>query len=415
VVLNRGTTVTVEADPLAQATAAGEHLAWRVDLAGGEMYAEVVPGSDFAVTTPNALATITGTKFNLLAQAGASELTLVKGSVSFASRYQPDGGVDVLAGYGSVVKERGVASPPVVARVSGVVAWAQSGRGFVGPSVVVGAGLPVLASEQIVRLGDLGDEVLKPRTPDYRTWSYERFLDEMRPWFAEQFPWAMVLEEALVEDYGIEADYLDVLVVSGDIWQFRYSFGSAARIPVFDPAALERLAAWYGLDYRTLRRDVGDGVVGKSRSHESSRGRGFADAIKRWYLKAASSEQPNYVRYSERAGDYLHLLRSATFLWLREHPEVMDRLLASQGDYVGEFLIPLALGDDSEDQLLISNQLDIQIEALRRRQRFCREWLLTDMQGRICPLESDRLQSTDGPVLDVLWRRGGGIEVIAAD
>ena len=330
VVLNRGTTVTVEVDPLTQATPAGEHLVWRLDLAQGEMYAEVVPGSRFAVTTPNAVATITGTKFNLRADGGATELTLVKGSVDFASRHQFDGGVGVVAGYGSVVEGQASATRPAVVDVSGAVAWAQTSRGFASAYLARGNGSSASVSEKLSRLGDLGDEALMPQIPDYRTWSYERFRDEMRPWFAEQFPWAIQLEEALNEDRGKGADYLDILVISGDIWRLQDLAGINNGMPVITPSSVDRIAVRYQFgieDMNTFLIQCGLDLASEMKS------------LPAFYFSNGNTSSHSAALKAKLSGDLLlrlnasendNLLYSSVLAWVKSHPEEAKILLNNE-------------------------------------------------------------------------------------
>jgi|GEM_PF-2147844 len=374
VVLNQGTTVTVEADPLNQATPAGERLSWRLTLSAGEMYAEVVPGSRFEVTTSQAVATITGTKFNLRADDDATALTLVKGGVNFTSRHRADGGVDVRAGFGSVVEGRAMAATPVAVKASEVVAWAQDTRGFVDPLPASVTDSSESVSESLAGLVDLGDEALMPQIPDYRTWSYERFRDEMRPWFAEQFPWAMELEEALNQVHGIETDYLGVLVVSGDIWQFRYPLGAGERIAVFRPSAVERLAAWHGLKSDALRGGA-DWMADKLMMNGSLTEKNFADSLKRWRLSVlaqeAGQDRQDAALDSLRASKYLHILRSGVSLWLHQHPEAGNRLLVGGedgGEYVDAFLKSFTRDEHEFGFAQDFIHLDVQVEELMRYQ-----------------------------------------------
>jgi len=396
VVLNQGTTVTVEADPLAQATPAGERMGWRLTLSAGEMYADVVPGSDFAVTTPNALATITGTQFNLRAEDDATALTLVKGSVDFTSRHQIDGGVDVRAGFGSVVAGQASPAPPVAVNVSEVVAWAESSPGFVDPRLAAGAGSSASMNESLAGLGDLGDEALMPQIPDYRTWGYERFRDEMRPWFAEQFPWAMVLEKSLNEDHGIEADYLDVLVTSGDIWQFRWPFRAGEQIPRFDSVAVERLAGWYGVEADALLSVSGHGIGGAVLLGSSGE-KSSAESIRQWCLRLivrrSGREIQDATLTPHSASSYLHILRSGLVIWFREHRDDGGRLLdINDGEYVVTFLPPLALDEPEIEVAQVLAKIDAQVEVLIRHQTAQLGERLFTKNGHLCAMEWSRLR-----------------------
>jgi len=361
VLLNRGAKLIVEADSIAQSTPAGENLAWRLDLAVGELYAEVVPGSRFAVTTPNALATITGTKFNLRATAEASDLTLVEGSIDFASRGGGNEAVDVRAGYSSQVLDDARPTTPVPAAVARSVAWTNETKTS-GHAVSDGQAyrLARIELDQLAGLDALRDEALLPVLPDYRTWSYERFRDEMRPWFAEQFPWAMVLEKALNEEHGIEADYLDVLVISGDVWQFRWPVGEGQRIPVFRLVSADRLVEWYGLEIGSLSIEAGGasqihGALATDLPTEAV----YAEAFERWRrgCDEAVSCLKNRSFCDLTEAEYLLRVYAGFQLWSAEHSEnlvrLVEKLRVHGGASFSEILTQgLSEGEDSVDVIL---------------------------------------------------------------
>jgi hypothetical protein len=374
-VLNQGTTATVTAETIA----GRDDPAWHVELPQGELYAEVVPdlpgGSRFAVATPNALAIITGTKFNIRAQDEATELTLLKGSVHFASPATGEA-VDVTAGHASTVAGRSAPTLPKQVDARLATAWARqplagADRQMVGQSL-----------NNLDLLGDMQAAALVPHVPDYRSWSYERFRDEQRDWFAQQFPWAMKLEKALNEQYDIEADYLDVLMLSGDIWQFRYPEPrqSGDRIPAFHPAAVERLAHWYGLDSKSLLEAIGRHRTAGNRPEAEHTGEAFAEAIRRSHTDLAAvtgrDATGDPILFSLQASTYVHHTRAAAYLWVREHPENAERLLAS-GDYAALFLMALLPSGQAESPLSLQDQLEQQLEACRQSYRFAQQWWLT--------------------------------------
>jgi len=362
VVMNTDSTATVDA----------QDGVFTIDLAQGELYVEVVPGASqgFVVMTPNARLTITGTKFNVNADDQQTELTLLKGSVRFTSLEGSDF-VDVLAGRASRVIGRSTPTTPQHVDALATTAWARQ--------VAVGNAIarihPSLGQFDV---DDLFHDALVTDMPDYRHWSYERFRDEHREWFAKEFPWAMEIEKTLQEDHGLDADYLDILVVSGDIWQFDYTGTRhiSGPIPAFNPAAIERLANWYGLEAQplldTLRQHS------KTQSLADHTGEAFAGAIEHWRSDIVQADQHKFedlALFSLKASAYLAHTRAALYLWIQEHPEEAARLLASD-DYADTFLAsPMTTSTDqkpSASTLLaqIGRQIDASADCYQQTQQF---------------------------------------------
>jgi hypothetical protein len=388
VVMNNNTTATVDID--------GE--AFTINLARGELYVEVVPGHAFAVSTPHAQLTITGTQFNVKADPAQTELALLKGSVRFTSLANEQT-VDVTAGHASQVAGRSAPTTPRQVDAQLVTAWARQTRpALAGTQTLPGAGAGAGAGEGVGRPGDgfawLEDmplDSLMPEIPDYRTWSYERFRDEMRPWFAEQFPWAMELEKALNEEYGIEADYLDVLVISGDIWQFSYQGSSRGNFDspfsTFYLNAVKRLTGWYGLSTKPLLDTLS--YHADAHTLNDHTGEAFAVAIERWGTDIAQADQQkldDLALFSLKASAYLTQTRVASYLWIKEHPEQAQRLLASD-DYTATFLasrLPIPLHERLDPTALL-HQLDTQIDASHCCYQQAQQLILLMPQAQQCP------------------------------
>ncbi len=374
VVLNRSTTVTVTAKYRGN----GKSPQWLIDLQSGELYAEVVPnlqgGTKFAIKTPNALATITGTKFNIQVHDQKTELTLLQGSVRFAS---PDDrhAVDVTTSYASTVT--GINAPTLPHPVDAMTAVA-----WIKPSEIT-LDLPANAAGTFEPLTDgLGSDAFLPFTPDYRTWTYDRFRDKMRPWFAERFPWAMKLEKALNEKHDIDADYLDVLVISGDVWQFHYSDTSSDVATVFDPMTVNYLAKWYGL------HEVDGYKLAESKGLEFiETASDFSEEIHRWQVSILRQlEKPNSTALPmpNKVLDYLQITRSAIYLWIAEHPEEAQ-LLWGDLQVIGH-LPPIGPAESVSD---IKAGIDSQLTACYSCQLFLWHALVHSDSIFSCPTGSD--------------------------
>ena len=366
VVMNADTTATVDVE--------GE--AFTINLARGELYVEVVPGHAFEVTTPHARLTITGTKFNVKTDPSQTELALLKGSVRFASLANEQT-VDVTTGHASTVAGRLAPTTPRQVDAQMVTAWARQKL----PGVPETGEVASYPGDGAALLGEIPLTALMPEIPDYRTWSYERFRDEMRPWFAEQFPWAMELEKALNEEYGIEADYLDVLVISGDIWQFRYPVGMAENIAAFHPTTLHNLAGWYGLDPDQVAANIGRQPEKSSLGMLSDGrplGEQFAEALYLWQDGWPQESQADAAIFSFHAMGYLVRTRSALYCWVKEHPVQAERLWADP-DYPGVGLTGLEASVDGESVL---QKLDVQLMASRKEYERTTNLLFCIVKGK---------------------------------
>ena len=335
VVMNTNTTVTIN-------VAEG---AYALDLPEGQLYVEVVPGHAFEVLTPNAQLTITGTKFDVRTSSRQTDLTLLKGGVRFASLLDSDRAVDVLAGHTSSVIGRQTPTRPRVTDALATTAWARS----LAIENAITRTTPYVSDDL---LDGIRESALAPAEPpsldklDYSTWR-----EDKRDWFARQFPWTMRLEKALNEQHGVEADYLDLLMVSGDIWQFHYPRAFDQPIPEFDPASLEQVASYYELDVESLTEAVGHRPQFTPKdaiSAAAHTGEAFAAALERWRsditVYGSNGTDPEEVDelalFSLHASAYLSHTRTAAYLWVKEHPEEAERLLADEG-YEPNFLANL--------------------------------------------------------------------------
>jgi ferric-dicitrate binding protein FerR (iron transport regulator) len=389
VMLNRNTTITVTA----QVDTDHATPAWRIKLTTGELYADVVHGlpggTRFAVVTPNALATITGTKFNIRSEGGATELTLLKGSVRFASP-AADHAIDVTTGHASTIT--GAADPTTPHSVDALVAiaWTQ-------PDEVAGGLAEGLAGtfDQPLLVDGLGGDALLPIVPDYQTWTYERFRDEMRPWFAEQFPWAIKLEKSLNEEHRMDADYLDVLVVSGDIWQFHYPVASGKAIPAFHAAGVQRLAEWYDFDANRLMHAVNQNLP--TTITQAPHGTTYAAMIDHWQTDlttniSADQVDDQLMLFSMQAGTYLHRTRAAMHWWVQRYPIKAERLI-NQSDYHAQFIGPLLDAEPSTPITQLQDRLIKQMSITRYTRQLTQQWAVSTQDSRVC-------RRPHGPVTD---------------
>jgi hypothetical protein len=313
---------------------------YEIQLAKGELYVEVVPGNPFTVRTANARLAITGTKFDVRAEGDKTELTLLKGGVRL-SQLAAGGAagaakafVDVTAGHASAVVGRSAPTPPRQADALAATAWA---RGLALTNAVAAAD----PEADLAMLDSVRESWPQSKPADLTAIDYVQWRDEHRDWFAREFPWIFKAQKVLKDRHGIDADYIELLMVSGDIWQFHYDPALPADQPLtkLDPLAVTRLARHCGLDEREMLRGAGlpdSTPTAASPAGAPTPGRRYADALRRWHgsLMMAGQQDPHsdhdLMMFSLRAGRHLADARTAAYLWAKNNPEKARQLLADK-------------------------------------------------------------------------------------
>jgi hypothetical protein len=308
------------------AFAQAQNGAYEIALPSGRIYVEVVPGNPFIVHTSNALLTITGTKFDVTAQPLRTDLVLVKGSIRF-SRDDGAPAVTVSAGHGSSVSSGSGPTTPLPVDARAITAWARDAVSGSGPATTQG-------NDDIT--DSLHTSWRQTRPADVESLDYARWRDEHREWFAWQFPSAFAAQTALAT-HGIHADYIDLLMISGQLWQFHYATDrSAVSETTFDAERSAKIAAWYGVDAKWLggpsraanSTTISDGTNIRTRADD-------AGDFRRWQADMAEAlshpdhVDPGLLASTLEASIRLSNTRTAAFLWVTSHPEEARRLLDS--------------------------------------------------------------------------------------
>lgn len=340
-----------------------DRATYEVRLSQGEIYVEVVPGHPFIVRTGNALLTIAGTIFDVRAESGQTELTLVEGSVRFRQVGAADHqSVEVVAGHASSIVGRSAPSTPGEVDAVAAVAWA---RQAILTDLIAQAG----PDEDLSDLNP--DGWLQPSPPDLDSIDYEAWLESHREWFSRRFPWIFRAQKVLREANGIQADYVELLMISGEVWQFHYP-RPWNRLPVvFDPAAVRRVAKHFKVESAHLLKAVAGpeaGVGGPADSVRQSRmdpAEAYLSAMRDWRSDiaraAARGERPptDLLLFTLRASTYLTNTRTAAHIWIREDSEKAEQQFP-QGAFLPkciEHLLPAGSAGDRGSWLeLLGNQ-----------------------------------------------------------
>jgi hypothetical protein len=302
-VMDAGTSLSVR--PL---TADGR-LGCTVNLSQGRIHAHVEhDGNPFVVATAHGRAIITGTTFDVKATDNNTALVVADGSVRFESG---KGAVDVETGQISEIAGNSAPTRPVPCNTAELTAWATAYELK-----------PALAKIQSISHDyDLADLWLSATsgTPELAAIDYEDWIEEKRPWFKREFPQIFQLQEALAKE-GIDTDYPDLLLLSGDIWQFVYPEASHQQISILRVDSLLKTASRYGFDERWLLDNI-PSVKSEIGNSPDATGRFIGqEAFEHWadcFEQLRKSQKPSdsgTLLYSLHASVYLANTR--TLVWL---------------------------------------------------------------------------------------------------
>ncbi|MHC4397913.1 MAG: FecR domain-containing protein [Planctomycetota bacterium] len=237
-VMNVGTSLFIE--PLL----ANAQLGCLVKLSAGQIYTHVQhDGNLFVVDSAYGKAVITGTTFGIKATDTGTMLVVSEGAVQFESE---NGVVNVTAGQKSEVFGQAAPSNPISCNVAELTAWATGYKAK--PELVEDK-----SRSDIVKLLSLWPNEKEP--PGLEEVDYDYWIKEKRNWFRLQFPQLFQLQHALAQE-GIEVDYPELLIKSGDVWQFVSIRSRPYRFSVLSFDSLLKTASDYGFDKQWLLENV---------------------------------------------------------------------------------------------------------------------------------------------------------------
>ncbi|HUW83797.1 MAG TPA: FecR family protein [Phycisphaerae bacterium] len=409
VVMSRNTKATFMAAPaLSQDDAHQDgEVPYEIQLAQGELYVEVVPGHPFIVKTANARLDITGTKFDVRADGDKTELTLLKGSVRFSALDHPQQAVIVTAGHASTITGRRAPSAPTPADAVATTAWARD--------TALNNAIALVDEQKDADLSNLSmmsQNFLRQQAPsDVDKLDYEKWRDTHG-----QFRFASTALAAQ-KNQAIKADWIELLMVTGDIWQFHYDPKLPAGQPLtkIEPLAIARLALHFGLDEREMLQSFAlpeSALTATSSVQDGTPGQRYSQALRRWHdaVMAATPdkrETKNDLKlFSLYASHYLAETRTAAYLWAKSHPDKTRQLLANR-EYLALLPTPPAMASNgTPDVKKWLKQLREQGEAARSCVPSAMEWLLvppgtgcayqaTEQQRRLAALVAELVLSSE--------------------
>ena len=300
ITMNTNTVLVVK--PLAEHS----NIGCLVKLDSGQIFTHVQhDGNPFAVETACGQAVITGTTFDIKATEESTTLVVSEGTVQFESQ---EGVVNVTAGQISEIVGQSAPSIPLSCNTAELTAW-TTGYEF-GP--------PLAQTELNTDLLELplsfGKEPIVLEETECDHW-----IEQKRNWFKQEFPWIFQLKEALAEEY-IEVDYPELLIKTGDVWQFVYLESVPARFSVIDPNSLLKTASDYGFDKQWLFENIPAAKSVMEKPALSKNGLTDQKAFEQWleYLDETKEPKPPTSIYSYHASKYLAETRSLIWFAVKE-------------------------------------------------------------------------------------------------
>ena len=215
-----------------------------VKLASGRIYTHVEhDGNPFIVETAHGQAVITGTTFDVKATENSTTLVVSEGTVQFESE---DGVVNVSASQTSEIVGQSAPTNPISCDATELTAWAT---GYTHEPALVQA-------ESNTDISWISWPWPFEREPTaLEEINYDHWTKENRDWFKHQFPQVFQFQSALAKE-GIEVDYPQLLIDSGDLWQFAYTKTTTDRFSVVSFNSLFKTASDYGFDKQWLLEKV---------------------------------------------------------------------------------------------------------------------------------------------------------------
>ncbi|MHC4159904.1 MAG: FecR family protein, partial [Planctomycetota bacterium] len=291
--MNTNTVLAVE--PLVEHS----NIGCLVKLTSGQIYTHVRhDGNPFVVDTAYGEAVITGTTFDIKATDTSVTLVVSEGTVQFESE---NGVVNITAGQTSEIVGQSAPSNPILCNADELTAWAT---GYKLEAILT----------QVKSNTDPWEPPLSSLKRDpivLNETDYDRWVEWERDWFKQEFPQVFQLKDALAKK-GIEVDYPELLIKTGDVWQFVCLEVSPAQFSVINPDSLLKTASNYGFGKQWLLGNVPAAKSALEKPVLSENSFTGLKAFERWldYFDETKGLTPPTPIYSFHASKYLANTRS---------------------------------------------------------------------------------------------------------
>ena len=352
-VMNSNTILTVE--PLVR----NMNIGCLIKLASGRIYTYVEhDGNPFIVDTAHGKAVITGTTFDVKVIDDSTTLVVSEGTVQFESE---DGAVRVATGQTSQIVGQSAPSRPTLCNATELTAWA-TGYEF-KPSFASSK-----SSGQTFELPFPEQGPLKLSETNYKFW-----IEGKRDWFKREFPWIFVLRNALVRE-GIKADYPELLIQSGDVWQFRYQENTQGKIAAINAQSFENVIVSYGYDKLWLQNNMAG--VFPSHTNQILQNSAGISSFESWLNAVSTKSELDARTLSNSWHAVVYLIETRSLIWFavkngvydltdQEQAEILD-LLQKEVDAacISENLIRKLYRTDTPKQLCCHDEYQQLIDKL---------------------------------------------------
>ncbi|MHC4166560.1 MAG: FecR domain-containing protein [Planctomycetota bacterium] len=323
-IMNAGTVLSIE--PISAST----QLGCLVKLTAGEIYAHVEhDGNPFEVQAPHGKAVITGTVFDVSVTDDETTLVVAEGSVRFESDL---GTVDVLANQKSQLRAQFKPTEPLACNANQLIAWSSQNSKLIQNQIedpALDDMIDLLTNESLA--SNLYSSVSQPI--DLESLDYDEFVEGKRKWFKTQFPWIFELKKVL-NDKGIDIDYPELLIKTGDIWQIVYPERLYRIIPVIDPNTILAVTEEYELGKAVYAQIVASASKYQTLQNNMALG---VDALKEWMadikrIQGTCNHDKDIeilCESSQTYGDYLANTRALSWLSIKtgryQVPEIQNK------------------------------------------------------------------------------------------
>ena len=270
-----------------------------VKLASGEIFTHVEhDGNPFIVGTRYGQAVITGTTFDVKITDSSAALVVSEGTVQFESNKAT---VNVTAGYSSEIAANSAPTSLIACDATELMAWATAYK----PELVL-TQAESYTDRWELPLPSLRREPIVLEETDYGSW-----VEQKRDWFKQEFPWIFQLKHVLAKE-GIEVDYPELLIRTGDIWQFVYPGASETRIAVLNQESFVKAASHYGFDEKWLLKAMPAAQFLSAGSVKAKGGVLSLQAFEKWRerFETAQYQSPGDIETETP----LNFLRASTYL-----------------------------------------------------------------------------------------------------
>ena len=251
---------------------------------------------------------ITGTTFDVKVTDDSTTLVVSEGAVQFESEKVT---VKVVGGQTSRIIGQSTPSIPISCNATVLTAWAT---GYSSEDAYA-------QTKPIPENYDITDLPLSlaPKPIVLEETDYDHWVEQKRNWFRQEFLWIFQLKDALAKE-GIEVDYPELLIKTGDVWQFAFLETVPVRFSVIGLDSLLRTASDYGFDKQWLLENVPAAKSAQETPTLSENSLIGLKAFERWLkcLDKTNELEPPTLIYSFCASKYLAETRSLIWLAVRD-------------------------------------------------------------------------------------------------